>query len=58
MHCLLKVVYFQQKQNRRVDALLNVLLKLSRDKAFERLQKLEKGKSSYRISEVNKRHKM
>ena len=56
-HRLLKVVYFQQKQNRRVDALLNVLLKLSRDKAFERLQKLEKGKSSYRISEVNKWHK-
>lgn len=56
-HRLVKVVYFQQKQNRRVDALLNVLLKLSRYKAFKRLQKLEKGKNSYRISEMNERHK-
>ncbi len=36
-HRLVKTVYFHQKQNRRVDCLLNVLLKLSRDKAFERL---------------------
>ena len=56
-HRLVKVVYFQQKQNRRVDALLSVLIKLSRDKAFERLQKIEKGKNSYRMNEINKRHK-
>ena len=48
-HRLVKVVYLHQKQNRRIDALLSVLLKLSRDKAFERLQKLEKGKNSYRV---------
>ena len=53
-HCLVKVVYFYQKQNRRIDALLSILLKLSRDKAFERLQKLEKGKNSYRVSERHK----
>ena len=56
-HRLVKVVYLHQKQNRRIDALLSVLLKLSRDKAFERLQKLEKGKNSYRVSEINKRHR-
>ena len=44
-HRLVKVVYFQQKRNRRVDALLNVLLKLSRDKAFKRLQKLERART-------------
>ena len=56
-HRLVKTVYFQQKQNRRVDALLNCLLKLSRDKSFERLQKTEKGKNTHRIAEINKRHK-
>lgn len=56
-HRLVKTVYFQQKQNRRVDALLNVLLKLARDKTFERLIKTEKGKFTHKILEVNKRHK-
>ena len=55
-HRLVKIVYFQQKQNRRVDCLLNVLLKLTRDKAFERLQKTEESKITYRQSEINKRH--
>ena len=56
-HRLIKSVYFQQKQNRRVDALLNVLLKLARDKTFERLIKTEKGKLTHRIADINKRHK-
>lgn len=55
-HRLVKSVYFQQKQNRRVDCLLNVLLRLTRDKAFERLQKNEQSKVTYRQSEMNKRH--
>ena len=55
-HRLVKCVYFQEKQNRRVDCLLNVLLRLTRDKAFERLQKTEDSKVTYRQSEVNKRH--
>lgn len=46
------------KQNRRVDHILSVLLRISKDKAFERLCKLEgKGKSSHRLCEINKRHK-
>ena len=36
---------------------MSILLKLSRDKAFECLQKLEKGKNSYGVSEINKRHR-
>ena len=35
---------------------VHVLLKIARDKAFERLIKVQKGKSSYRISVIKKRH--
>ena len=38
-----KVVYLRNKQNRRVNHLLSVLLCISKDKAFERVCKLEKG---------------
>ena len=55
-HRSLKVVYLQQKQNRRIDFLLSALLKIARNKVFERLTKLEKGKQTHRISEINKRH--
>ena len=55
-HCVLNVVYLDSKQNRRVDHLLTVLLHFARDKAFEQIQKLEKGKSSDRIKEINKKH--
>jgi len=54
---LLKVVYLQKKQNRRIDYLLNVLLKINRDKIFDQLTKVEKGKYSHRVVEINKRHK-
>ena len=56
-HRTLKVVYLQQKHNRRIDFLLHTLLKIARNKIFERLTKLTKGKYSHRISEINKRHK-
>ena len=39
-HRILKVVYLQQKQNRRIA----ILLKIARDEVFEQLTKLEKGK--------------
>ena len=32
-------------------------MKLARNKAFDRLKKLEKGKSTHRICEIMKRHK-
>jgi len=54
---VLKVVYLQHKQNRRVDFLLATLMKIARDKTFERLLKQEKGKHTHRVCEINKRHK-
>ena len=56
-HRVLKVVYLQHKQNRRIDYLLHILLKIARDKTFERLIKLEKGKHTHRICDINRRHK-
>ena len=56
-HRTLKVVYLEHKHNRRIDYLLHTLLKIARDKVFEQLTKLEKGKFTYRVSEINKRHK-
>ena len=50
-------MYLCKKQNRRIDYLLTTLLKISRDKAFERLHKLETGKATHRLCEINKRHK-
>ena len=55
-HNTLKQVYMQGKVNRRVDKCLHVLLRLARDKAFERLIKLEKGKTSSRLSAIHARH--
>ena len=56
-HRLLKVVYLQHKQNRRLDHLIVTLMKIARDKTFDRLCNVEKGKNSHRISQINKRHK-
>lgn len=54
---MLKVVYLNHKQNRRIDCLTTVLLKISRDKAFDRLRKVEIGKNTHRVTEISKRHK-
>ena len=56
-HRVLKIVYLHHRRNRRVDYLIYVLLKIARDKAFEQLQKLEKGKISHRICDIHKRHR-
>ena len=56
-HRVLKYVYLHGKQNKRLDYLLHALLKIARDKWFERLLKCTKGKSTYRIVELNKKHK-
>ena len=55
-HRTLKIVYLRQKQNRRIDLLLHTLLKFAKDKVFDQLTKLEKGKFSHSVSEINKRH--
>ena len=54
---MLIVVYLEHKKTRRVDYLIYVLLKIATDKAFDQLQKLEKGKHTHRICDINKRHK-
>ena len=56
-HKVLKYVYLKGKVNKRLDVCIGTLLKLARDKGFERLIKLEKGKTSERIKLINVRHK-
>ena len=56
-HRVLKIVYLEHKQNRRIDYLIYILLKIARDKAFEQLQNAHKGKVTQRICDINKRHK-
>ena len=43
-HRVIKVCYMEKKQNGRIDHLLHILFKISRDKVFERIQKTQKGK--------------
>ena len=56
-HRFLKIVYLDGKHNRRVDHLLNTLLRIARDKVFDRISKTEKGKVTNRMTDINKRHK-
>ena len=56
-HRLLKVVYLQSKQNRRIDDLLNTLCRIARDLVYEDIRKEEMGKMSHRKCEIIKRHK-
>ena len=56
-HNVLKTVYQDNKHNRRLDHLASVLLKIARDKAFGCFQKLQKGKATHRVTEMNKRHR-
>ena len=57
-HRVVKIVYLHHKQNQRIDNLLTVLLKITRDKAFERFRKVETGKSTHRLCEKRKRHRV
>ena len=55
-HRLLKHIYMKGTCNKRIDKCIHVLIKLERDKAFERLIKSQKGKISGRLSVIHKRH--
>ena len=55
-HRVLKYVYMKGRVNKRLDKCIYVLLKLVRDKGFERLLKIEKGKNTERISMIRSRH--
>ena len=39
---------------RRVDSLISILLRVARDKAFERIIKVEKNSSSKKVNDINK----
>ena len=56
-HRVLKIVYLRHQHNRRIDYLIHILLKVARDKTFEQLLKMEKGKHTHRICDINKRHR-
>lgn len=56
-HRVLKYLYLKGKVNKRLDKCVGVLLKLARDKGFERLVKIEKGKTTERISQIRARHR-
>ena len=56
-HRVLKYLYLKGKTNKRLDRCIGVLLKVSRDKGFERLVKLEKGKCSERTTQIQARHR-
>ena len=55
-HRVLKYVYLKGTVNKRMDNCIHVLLKIARDKVFDRLAKLEKGKTSSRIKTIMDRH--
>lgn len=57
-HRVLKYVYLKGKVNKRMDLCINVLLRYARDKAFDRLLKFEKGKTTKRTSAIMHRHKL
>ena len=55
-HKVFKYKYLKGKINRQVDKCLVNLLKFSRDKAFERISKLTKGKNSAKLKQVHRSH--
>ncbi|GFV77209.1 uncharacterized protein TNCV_444391 [Trichonephila clavipes] len=58
MHRTIKHVYLQGKKVKRLDKALFSLMKFVRDRVFDRLISLEKGKVSSKISQLRKRHKV
>ena len=55
-HRVFKYQYLKGKVNKRVDNCLVNLMKYNRDKAFERMIKLTKGKCTHKIKSINDRH--
>ena len=55
-HKILKHIYEKGKTNKRVDKCIHVLLKYERDKEFDHLIKLEKGKETGRLRVIKQRH--
>ena len=55
-HRVFKYSYLKGKQNRRVDKCLINLLKYNKDKMFDRIVKLTKGKMTQRLKMIQERH--
>ncbi|XP_072389603.1 uncharacterized protein [Diabrotica undecimpunctata] len=55
MHRTIKYIYLQGRNNKRLDKAVTALMKFIRDKLFDRLIILNKGKLSYKIIEIRKR---
>ena len=55
-HRVLKYIYMKGMHNKRIEKCIHLLVKLERDKTFERLIKLEKGKISGILTTIRKRH--
>ena len=55
-HRVFKYNYLKEKYNKRVDNCLVNLMKYTRDKLFERLIKLTKGKSTSKLKLIQDRH--
>lgn len=50
-------MYLKGTVNKRMDTCINTLLKYARDKIFDHLVKVEKGKSTSRLQAISTRHK-
>ena len=55
-HNVLKSAYMERKANRRVDSLVSILLKIARDKVFERFIKVGKNTQSTKQRSITQRH--
>jgi len=52
-HNVLKSAYMERTANRRINSLLNILLKVVRNKAYERLIKVEKTKNGMKVQKIS-----
>lgn len=57
LHRTIKYIYLDGKKIKRLDKAIHCLLKFIRDKIFDRLITLEKGKISSKIYNLRKRHR-
>lgn len=58
MHHTIKYIYFHGKNVKRLDKAIAAITRFVKDKLFDRLIVLNKGKISYKLQELRKRHKM
>ncbi|XP_064475703.1 uncharacterized protein LOC135389598 [Ornithodoros turicata] len=56
LHRVLKYCYLQGKHNKRVDRLISALLRLMKNKLFDRLIKFSKNVPGAQVKEIVKRH--